>query len=191
MAQLGEREKQVSLVASDTADVWMWCWWWLDLWLLHKATSHSDAWATTVHSEPSGAALTLAVAPPAAELWAAVILRVFSEAAPGSGFVLSSSQWADGRAVVRGTRVTVAKSAVFWDVTPCGSRKNQRFGGMYRLQLLVTAYIVPTSLIFSTLMIGVLCTSEMSVRTRVTEHNIPESAIQHSHRRENLKSYKW
>jgi hypothetical protein len=24
------------------------------------------------------------------------------------------------------------KNAVFWDVTPCGSSKNQRFGGKYR-----------------------------------------------------------
>jgi hypothetical protein len=26
------------------------------------------------------------------------------------------------------------KSAVFWDATPCGSYKNRRFGGMWRLQ---------------------------------------------------------
>jgi hypothetical protein len=25
------------------------------------------------------------------------------------------------------------KNAVFWDVTPCGSFNNQRFGGTYRL----------------------------------------------------------
>jgi hypothetical protein len=25
------------------------------------------------------------------------------------------------------------KNAVFWDVTPCGSCKNKRFGGTYRL----------------------------------------------------------
>jgi hypothetical protein len=25
------------------------------------------------------------------------------------------------------------KNAVFWDVTPCGSCKNRRFGGTYRL----------------------------------------------------------
>jgi hypothetical protein len=25
------------------------------------------------------------------------------------------------------------KNAVFWDVTPCGSCKNRRFGGKYRL----------------------------------------------------------
>jgi hypothetical protein len=30
------------------------------------------------------------------------------------------------------TAVTM-KNGVFWDVTPCGSCKNQRFGGTYRL----------------------------------------------------------
>jgi hypothetical protein len=25
------------------------------------------------------------------------------------------------------------KNAVFWDITPCGSRKSRRFGGTYRL----------------------------------------------------------
>jgi hypothetical protein len=29
--------------------------------------------------------------------------------------------------------VVTMKNDVFWDVTTCGSCKNQRFGGMYRL----------------------------------------------------------
>jgi hypothetical protein len=32
--------------------------------------------------------------------------------------------------------------------------------------------------------------SEMSIRTRATRRNIPEDIILHSHRRENLKSYR-
>jgi hypothetical protein len=35
------------------------------------------------------------------------------------------------------TAVTM-KNAVFWDITPCGSCKNSRFGGTYRLVIRVT-----------------------------------------------------
>jgi hypothetical protein len=56
-------------------------------------------------------------------------------------------------------------------------------------QWLVTASVVPSSLILVTLMKRALSSSVTSVLTRTTWRNIPEEATLHSHCRENLKSY--
>jgi hypothetical protein len=76
------------------------------------------------------------------------------------------------------TAVTM-KNAVFLDVMPCGSCKNRRFGGTYRLllRLLVTAIVVPNSLILVTLIVEKVSSCETSVLNRSTRRIILEIAL--------------
>jgi hypothetical protein len=55
---------------------------------------------------------------------------------------------------------------------------------------IITANVVPSSPILLTLFTEALRSSETSVLTRAAMRNIPEDALLHSLRRENLKSYK-
>jgi hypothetical protein len=74
------------------------------------------------------------------------------------------------------------KKAVCWDITSCGSCKNQCFS-------VVTANVVPISPILLTLMMEAISFSEASVATKATLRNFPGDDILHSHRSENLKCY--
>jgi hypothetical protein len=55
------------------------------------------------------------------------------------------------------------------------------------LRLLVTANVVPSSLILFTLLIEAIRSSETTVITRATLRNIAEEGVLHSQRRGNLK----
>jgi hypothetical protein len=63
------------------------------------------------------------------------------------------------------------------------------FSGMLRRVALVRTDVVPSSPILVTLMMEAPDSSETSVLTRTTHHNISEDSIVHSYRRENLKYY--
>jgi hypothetical protein len=91
------------------------------------------------------------------------------------------------------------KNDVFWGVAPCRSCLNRRFGGTYGLHLQGSeepASLQPpvhagSSLAdFSTLKMEAKRSSETLVHTISTRRHIPKHGILHSHRHEDLKSYK-
>jgi hypothetical protein len=69
------------------------------------------------------------------------------------------------------------KNAVFWDGPPCGSYKNQHFGGTYHLNVKRTANAVPGSQILFTLMMEAIRSSETPILKRATRRHIPEEGI--------------
>jgi hypothetical protein len=75
----------------------------------------------------------------------------------------------------------VMKSTIFWDITPCSPLSvNRRFGGAYRL--LLSRWFL-AQLVFSTLKMEAICSSETSVDTQQTTRRcIPEDGTHHCER---------
>jgi hypothetical protein len=79
---------------------------------------------------------------------------------------------------------------IFWEMTPCGSYKNRRFGGSYRLHLQGARVRALQSEVESSCIGTDSYESETSVLIRATRCHSPEDDNHHSHRRGNLKFYK-
>jgi hypothetical protein len=78
----------------------------------------------------------------------------------------------------------MVKNAVFWDVTPCFSCKDQRFGETYRLYYQVDKNQRARNklTILVTLMMEEIRSSETLVLSSATMRHIPEDGILHRHR---------
>jgi hypothetical protein len=69
------------------------------------------------------------------------------------------------------------KNGVFWDVEPCGSCVNRRFGGTWMQTPAATCSRWFPRVDFCTLKMEAIRASETSVHTRSTRCHIPEDAI--------------
>jgi hypothetical protein len=69
------------------------------------------------------------------------------------------------------------KNAVFWDLAPCRSCLNRRFGGTYRLHLQGRKIRERGTSVSRWLKMETIISSETSVHTRSTRSHIPEDGI--------------
>jgi hypothetical protein len=116
------------------------------------------------------------------EITNTIICIYMSRPRSGVSYIDLNSNWKFDLFVRFEVFTAVTKgNAFFWDVTPCGSCRNRRFGETAppSSQRASVASCTPILLI---LMVIELRPSETSVLTRSTRHNIPGEGIFHSHR---------